>query len=392
MRYVHRILAPVLLLTIVFFLFSCGSKLPVKGSGEKDYYLKTAVSSEKEKKIHKILIVPFEYRTGQEEFPNNNLIKTIIFTSFYSFFSFIPAIDLPDKSILTNIVISNENLTDIADQYQCEFIVFGDYELKGNKESPATYVNLRIWSKISHTVLTNSLTTPTDSNLFDAVDKMSAQITKTILNEEMKLAHININILKIAGENLELTINNRPVAKLPETAFSLSLKILADADYTVSVRNIDNNKNIFNADVLLKPGKSTNITIDKYLIDEIEVRSSDNNGTRYTAKTAGSYQFVITGGAYTAAVNAGKYRTDVLIYQNKSIVWNVSDNPAGWDYIIGYDTPFSTAKEAEKLALGNSIKFNLDKDDYLIFVIRDNRNFFSDNYGLVRLSVYKMLN
>ncbi len=219
---------------------------------------------------HKILIAPFEYKAKGGAYPNPEIYKTIFFTSFYNLFSVLPSIDLPDKSVLLNMNPSEDTIPVLAKQYQCDFIVFGDYSLKGPKLKPDAVVNLKIWNKFSGSIMTNSLTTPTEAELFDAIDTLLSRMVRTMLNEEMKIAYLNFNNIDTGKEKLGIFINHRLVAEPVSNNFQLNMKIISGKDYKVSIRRFLDGKLLTGAVANLKPGESMNFSATNYRINLIK--------------------------------------------------------------------------------------------------------------------------
>src|SRR5271157_889457 len=140
------------LLIIGFILFSCAPQVQTALTKENQeqatdtnvnaaYLEKQEIEAEKVAK-HKILIAPFEYISTNANFPNPAIYRTIFFSSFYNLFSVLPTIDLPDKSVLLTTHPSEDTISNLAGQYKCDFIVFGDYGLKGDRSKPDAVVNL----------------------------------------------------------------------------------------------------------------------------------------------------------------------------------------------------------------------------------------------------------
>ena len=269
----------ILLLPALLILASCAEQTALTkensesgGSADALYMEKQETGADTSVR-HKILIVPFEYRASKTEYPNPGIYKMIFFTSFYNLFSILPSIDIPDKSVLLNIDASPGNIAILAGQSKCDFIVFGDYSLGGGKSKPDAAVRLMVWDKISGSVTTNSLTTPTDADLFDAIDTLQSGLVTSILKEEMKTAFLNFGSFYTGGEKLALFINHRLVAEPAANDFKLNLKIISGKDYNITVRRFDDGKLLASATENLKPGESVNISATNYRANII-----DNSG------------------------------------------------------------------------------------------------------------------
>ncbi len=215
----------------------------------------------------------------------------------------------------------------------------------------------------------------------------------------MKLAYLNFNNTKLGGQEADLSINGKQVAKVTNDNFSISLKILADTEYNVNIRNISGGKYSFSDMVKLGPGETANMVINQYYVSNINVMGINEEGSRFTVDSDGTYRFVITGGAYSITKSAGLsysgYTTSLMIYVNRDITWDSKGRLIIYNYNIGSPSFQDSIKEAEEMIknvkLYNSLDLNLTKGDRIIFIAADTRNKFIDNSGTVYISVYKLL-
>jgi flagellar basal body-associated protein FliL len=121
--------------------------------------------------------------------------------------------------------------------------------------------------------------------------------------------------------------------------------------------------------------------------------SSTVEGTRFVVEANGTHHFIIASGsiqncppgADSTNPNCGTWATRLLVYKNKSIVWN--PNPASADYTLGIGRSSTTPGEAEKNGVGSYIDIQLNKGDYVIIVADDSRGDFGDNGGSINVSV-----
>lgn len=209
---------------------------------------------------HKILIVPFQDEADKAVYPNSEIYQTMLFTSFYSIFSIHPSIQIPDKSVLLSIETTEDTLSELAKQYKCEYIVFGNYGLKGSKTKPNADIELKIWNNLTGTIVTNSLSTPTDADFFDALDLLQSKAISAILNEDMQIAYLNFNNFITKGEKLGLYINRRLVAEPVSNDFKLNLKVIAGKDYNISVKRLRDGKHLNGILANLEPGETLNFS------------------------------------------------------------------------------------------------------------------------------------
>ncbi len=160
-------------LAIIFILSSRCSRESVKEDNIVTNTGYIEISGEKKTVgTHRIIIAPFDYKKSSSIYPNPLIFRTIVFNSFYSFFSLIPKIDIPDKTVLNDISVREESIAEISERYNCDFIIFGDYELNGMKENPNAAVSMKIWSRITGEILTNESNIPTDVDIFDSIDNL----------------------------------------------------------------------------------------------------------------------------------------------------------------------------------------------------------------------------
>jgi hypothetical protein len=226
---------------------------------------------------HRILIIPFDYKPGKVKYPNPEIYSRIFFTSFYNLFSILPSIDLPDKNALTRINIAEDAVSNLAKQYSSDFIVYGDYSLSGPRLNPAASVNLMIWDKFSGRVLTNSLTTPTDADLFDSIDSMLSGMVRSMLNEEMKISYLNFNNFDTGNDKIGVFINHRLVAEPVSNNFQLDMKIISGQNYKVAVRRFIDGKLLNGENVNLKPGEAANISATNIRVNLIKNAGFDDD-------------------------------------------------------------------------------------------------------------------
>lgn len=122
--------------------------------------------------------------------------------------------------------------------------------------------------------------------------------------------------------------------------------------------------------------------------------SALEEGVTYTAGSAGTYRFTITGGAYMADPAKG-WEAKVMIYKNRQIDWSgPNETHTNWNYLVGFPGDRNpeeklTREEAEQLGKGQQLDLFLYKDDYLIFIVFDSKGNFVDNSGGMYVQVQK---
>ncbi len=213
----------------------------------------------------KLLILPFENKANQTKYPNAKIVNTIMLSELYAFLYIVPSFEVPEKTEMAGMnseFLSRDGISrqEIYSNYQADIIIFGNYILTGSKTDPTAQINLNIWNKASGKMNTHEYKTSIDADIFDTIDAMLSQIIKLTLNEEVKIAYLNIGNFKIGNGSYSLEINNKLAAKITNDNFSLNLKILPNAIYSVRLKNLSDNTIVFDTPLILKPGETTNIT------------------------------------------------------------------------------------------------------------------------------------
>ncbi len=259
----------VFLLFLFLFYHSCASKSVVKEPEEieieeieTNQLFVTEDITEISNRL-KVIIIPLENKSSKDKFRSTEVTKAIIQGSLYTFLQIVPSFDMPDKLEMNKLspkFLYKQEITpqDIYSNYQADIIIYGDIAIKENKKTKAL-VNLKVWTRATGKIESKKYITPTDADIFDSIDLMLANIIKLTLNEEMKIAHLNFKDFKINNGKYHLFINEKLVAKITNTDFNLSLRILANAEYSVRLKNLYNNSTILYTKFALKPGETTNI-------------------------------------------------------------------------------------------------------------------------------------
>ncbi|MDD1678328.1 MAG: PKD domain-containing protein [Methanomicrobiales archaeon] len=134
------------------------------------------------------------------------------------------------------------------------------------------------------------------------------------------------------------------------------------------------------------------LMVSGVLAVDYSISSLDTTGVIFTAPTKGLYQFTITGGAYTHSIYWDPiiWETNVWVYINKPVQWGNPDQYG--QHLINYDWnfggPSSTSRdEAEALGIGKNTLINLNQGEYVILIIEDGSDYYSDNEGSVFVNV-----
>ncbi len=219
------------------------------------------IKTEGPSKKGKLLIIPFENNVDTNYFVNSEIIKSILFRSFYTFIGFIPSINVPEEGILTNITVDISNVIDIATNEDADIIIYGSYKFDGNKNNPVVTADLKAWTRDKLTnVFSKSYKTSTGVDIFDTIDEMIADVVKTTLNIEVNISTITFGDFRTGSEIYDLYINDKIMAKVTNSDFTYNLKVLPDTVYRVALKSLWNKTNALEAEVTLKKYKTINIS------------------------------------------------------------------------------------------------------------------------------------
>jgi hypothetical protein len=238
---------------IVSLCFACGALYP-ENSGKA-----------------RIIIARLRHNTkneaGGKNFTKADINRDIIFHSFYSFISIIPLVDTPDENMLTGIQADDSNVSDICRLNNADFVIYGDYSLSGRADNQDLRVTLKVYSALSNNlILKNVYNTATGIEIFDAIDKMTADVIKASLDIDMKnISLIEFTDLKLGREKYILTVNDKLIAEPSGNDFSLNLRALPGQVYHIVLRHDERNeslllnKNVIDTRIVLAPDQKTNI-------------------------------------------------------------------------------------------------------------------------------------
>lgn len=125
------------------------------------------------------------------------------------------------------------------------------------------------------------------------------------------------------------------------------------------------------------------------------VPSTSENGVSFKAPYNSTYNFNITGGAFSPW-GTDPWVSIVNIYKNREVTYEPDPNnkpqykPTQPDYAIGIWSP-SSYSEAESAAQGSNINIYLKKDEYVILLCPDHRGWYAGNSGGMSLSISYLL-
>lgn len=118
---------------------------------------------------------------------------------------------------------------------------------------------------------------------------------------------------------------------------------------------------------------------------DITVSANASNGVQFTALTSGNYQFTVKEGIYCTPSIC---RSIIHGYLGRDIVWKDFyglPHPMEQDYELGcWENPTSSNKNC---AVGMSITIYMNAQQYIRWIVMEDKNAFADNSGAVILSV-----
>jgi hypothetical protein len=128
------------------------------------------------------MVVPFENKSDITNYKTSDNIKIIMYNSLYSFIRIIPNVNLLDNQSVGSVpaALSSNSISNEAD-----VTVYGDYSLSGDPIEPLLALNLkiRVKDKIKEeqkVIFEKTYKSPTDIEIFDSIDRMIADVVKTV--------------------------------------------------------------------------------------------------------------------------------------------------------------------------------------------------------------------
>ena len=136
----------------------------------------------------------------------------------------------------------------------------------------------------------------------------------------------------------------------------------------------------------IQPTSTTSVQTE---FPNIIVSANANNGVLFTAPASGNYQFAIREGVY--CTSSTLCRSIIRGYLGRDIIWKDSyglPHPMEQDYELGC-WENETANNSN-CAVGLSIAIHMNEQQYIRWVIMEDKNSFFDNKGSVDLAVVKL--
>lgn len=212
-----------------------------------------------ESKKSRVFLLPLKNLSDRKKYPGSDPVGSVLFNGVYNAVGYFPSFDVPEKTDLTNTAFEAVQLGRFASNWNADYIVFGDYELKGDRNDPTASLRLVIWSKMTGEMFTNTRKTRTDTDIFDAIDRMIAHVVKVTLNEEVRFAVLDLSGFSVGRERYNILINNKLLASVTNDGFSVSLKVLPDRDYNIKLVRLNDRKRVMDRNIAFGPGTVTRI-------------------------------------------------------------------------------------------------------------------------------------
>lgn len=267
----------------------------------------------------KVLILPLANKTDAKQYRNSELVGSIVFRSFYTFIGIIPTLDVPDESVLTNLLSQSSDIPVLASNQNADIIIYGDYQLTGNRAEPSLVLNLKIFTRATNgVVFTKAYKTTTGAEIFDTIDEMIANCVKVGFNIEVNVATVLFSGFEVGDEKYGLQVNGKRIVDVTNTSFNYSLKVLPDQDYQVELIRDWDKKVAFTALVNLKP--YANLRISYPAKGSVRIQPLANPDRLKTYRTLLD-QTEIVPGALLTNVSAGRSHKIEVFDQKTNLIY-----------------------------------------------------------------------
>lgn len=221
----------------------------------------TAAASYAQEKKAVVLIIPFEDKADGKKYKATETTATMIFNSMYTFIGLLPTIDVPDKKVLMGYKWTESKLAAVAAESGADVILYGDYVYQGDPGEPDAAINLKVWIKESNRVtFSKTYKTPTDLDIFDSIDDMIKDFIQGVLKTSVNVATIRFGGFHIGDRTYALFVNGKEIASVTNTDFALNLRVLADSEYRVEIKDAKSGAVSFSSSYVLRPRSLTNVS------------------------------------------------------------------------------------------------------------------------------------
>ncbi len=274
-------------------------------------------SDEKPGKL-RALFYPLENITDTNKYVNSDIVKLIIYKSLYNFILVLPSIELVEDKYKMKVP-ELSNLKESSKELNPDIVLFGNIELFGDRLNPDVRVKLSTWFKDEDKIVfQKKYEGTTGIDIFDTIDATIVDFMKTVFNLTVNLAKIQFHDFVLGNETHEIRLNGRPIASPSGDDFSLSMKVLADTPYDITITNLVDKKEVYHKTVNLKRDETADISYKTYT-GFIQFRDFKTGGEKYRLDINGIPAGIITNGYFS------KYRTHENNYNHINII-HIRDN------------------------------------------------------------------
>ncbi|OHD56705.1 MAG: hypothetical protein A2Y33_14785 [Spirochaetes bacterium GWF1_51_8] len=265
-----------------------------------------------------LLILPLVNTTDVENSAGSDNYRILLFGPIYNFVNIIPGVTMPPRDKLLSMKTDNSNIPAAAALNLSDFVIYGDYALKGKtKKDIKIYINLYIWSqKLGAVFFQKSFVSGTDFEVLDTIDLMLEEIISQTLQKQLAVATLQFGGFKIGFEKYELLINDKSISEIAGSGFALNLKVLAEQNYQIVLRNLNSGQVAF--DQTFKPKKGEAIMIGYYAAGHIIVPEIPNK------KAKSVYDLYLIHGSETNMLEDKKTYSNMLAGRDYTF-WLVED-------------------------------------------------------------------
>ena len=227
-----------------------------------------------------LLIMPLQNLTPKEDSAGSDNYRILFFGPIHNFIQIIPGVTLPDRDKLLSMNFDSSNVATFAALNPADFIIYGDYTLKGKtKKDQKLSINLYVWSqKLGAVFFQKAYTSGTEFEVLDAIDNMLEDIIAQTLQKRLAVATLQFSGFRIGNEKYGLYINEKYISDVSGDGFSMNLKVLADQNYQITLRNLSTAAVAFDQTFVPKKGEA--ITIGYYAVGVINIPTVPNKKSK----------------------------------------------------------------------------------------------------------------
>ena len=222
-----------------------------------------------------LALIPIANRTDTKLFSAVDVenVSQIANRTLKVFIELLPFVNL--SAGITETQISDPSA--IAQKYKVKMVIYGDFTLTGKRSAPGIVFNLKVWSEDLKKEIFSKTYTSADTGfeMLDTVDLILKEVVGAAFQINATVATLGFSGFEIA-EPYALAINDKSIAVVSNTNFSISMKILADKPYRITLKRERDGKLAIDREYNIKPGESTNIGyIAKASVSTLDIKDPD---------------------------------------------------------------------------------------------------------------------